>query len=465
MQARIKLFVLFLGIVYLSKKERGAEKSMEWDQLVSNTRVPTYVKDQKDSLEKVFYSDYRRVVKSDSFRRLQDKTQVFPLERNDFVRTRLTHSLEVAMHTRDLLVEVIKGLDQKNIQVNELNESFRLLETAALIHDIGNPPFGHFGEEAIRIWFSKNGKKLSCWSTLTAQQQADFIHFEGNAQTIRLLTKIHDDNGHSKRGMRLAASTMDSVIKYTASSTEIDKSDLLKKKVGYFFSEINEYEKIKQATGTEEKRHPLVYLLEAADDLAYTFSDIEDAYTYGFYSYKELVDFIQQDAQIDHLLKEKGADPARLQAFLRKAQTKVYKSASHVFVENYEDILNGTFNKEIIWEDCEEVKAFEALKRFARKNIFSAKEILDQEVLGFNIMSRLLDELVPVVLKYDKEEMNQYEKRLFNNIPESAKELFKRETKYCSEGEKYYYRLKMAVDFVCNMTDGYARKLHDRLFS
>ncbi|MBP2100075.1 dGTP triphosphohydrolase [Enterococcus rivorum] len=437
---------------------------MEWNQLVSNTRVPSFGT-SKETLENVFSSDYRRVVKSDSFRRLQDKTQVFPLERNDFVRTRLTHSLEVAMHARDLLSAVIKGLGRKGIKISELDESFRLLETAALIHDIGNPPFGHFGEEAIRIWFIQNGSALPCWSVLTPQQQADFIHFEGNAQTIRLLTKIHDDNGASRHGMKLAASTMDAVIKYTANSIELDKTNLLTKKVGYFYSETKEYKLIKEATGSIGKRHPLVYILEAADDLAYTFSDIEDAYNYGFYSYNELVAFVKKTAEIDHLIKETETEAAEIQHFLREAQKKVYQSASAIFVENYAEIMQGNFDKELIIENCEEVKLFEALKAFAIDNIFSAKEILDQEVLGFNIMSRLLDELVPVVLKYEKEEMNQYEKRLFNNIPESAEKLFSKETRFCSEDKKDYYRLKMAVDFVCNMTDGYAKKLHDRLFS
>lgn len=412
-----------------------------------------------------FNSDYRRVIKSDSFRRLQDKTQVFPLERNDFVRTRLTHSLEVAMHTRDLLIGVISKLNRKGIIIEELDESYRLLETAALIHDIGNPPFGHFGEEAIRIWFSKYGPDLACWSTFSEQQKQDFLKFEGNAQTIRLLTKLHNDNGSSETGMNLTASTLDSVIKYTAASDQVDKSDLLTKKVGYFYSEEKVFKNIKFVTGTTGCRHPIVFLLEAADDVAYTFSDIEDAYNYGLYSYRKLKSFIDKKTGTDRFLVNKTSEAAAIQDFLRETQKLVYQSASKTFVEHYEEIMAGTFHGELINEECDEVKCFHALKEFSYEHVFQTKTILDQEVLGFNIINRLLDEFVPVVLKHEKEPMNKYEERLFNNLPRSAEELYRRESENCSEADKDYYRLKMAVDFICNMTDGYAKKLHDTLFN
>jgi dGTPase len=449
---------------------------MNWDRLVGTFRISMKSdrawrndklthKNYLLDLNVAFNSDYRRVVKSDSFRRLQDKTQVFPLERNDFVRTRLTHSLEVAMHTRDLLIGVISKLVREGIKVDELNESYRLLETAALIHDIGNPPFGHFGEEAIRIWFSKNGHELSCWSEFTEQQKQDFLKFEGNAQTIRLLTKLHNDNGSSETGMNLTASTLDAVIKYTAASDKVDKSDLLTKKVGYFYSEEKVFTNIKFVTGTTNCRHPLVFLLEAADDVAYTFSDIEDAYNYGLYSYRKLKTFIDEKTGTDKFLKNVTSEAAAIQTFLRETQKKVYQSASQTFVNHYDEIMEGTFHEEIINEECDEVKCFNALKEFSNKNVFQTKTILDQEVLGFNIINRLLDEFIPVVLKYDKEPMNKYEERLFNNLPRSAEDLYKRESINCSEVDKEYYRLKMAVDFICNMTDGYAKKLHDTLFN
>lgn len=449
---------------------------MHWNRLVGTFRIslksdrvwPNDKLTHKKyllELSAAFNSDYRRVIKSDSFRRLQDKTQVFPLERNDFVRTRLTHSLEVAMHTRDLLLGVISKLNNKGIRVDELNESFRLLETAALIHDIGNPPFGHFGEEAIRIWFSKKGASLPCWSSFTTQQKEDFLRFEGNAQTIRLLTKLHNDNGSSETGMNLTASTLDAVIKYTAGADQVDKKNVLMKKVGYFYSEEKVFKNIKFVTGTTGNRHPLVFLLEAADDIAYTFSDIEDAYNYGLYSYRKLKSFIDEKTGTNKFLVNVSSQAAAIQEFLRETQKKVYQSASKTFVDHYEEIMSGNFHEEIINEECDEVKCFHALKEFSYEHIFQTKTILDQEVLGFNIINRLLDEFVPVVLKYDKEPMNKYEERLFNNLPRSAEELYKRETEGCSESDKEYYRLKMAVDFVCNMTDGYAKKLHDTLFN
>ena len=423
--------------------------------------------DLATELRKSLDSDYRRVIKSDAFRRLQDKTQVFPLERNDFVRTRLTHSLEVAMHSRDILRLVISQLNERNIEVMELSECYRLLETAALIHDIGNPPFGHFGEEAIRIWFEKNGPLYACWSDFSEQQQNDFLNFEGNAQTIRLLTKLHHDNGTSKAGMKLTATTLDTVIKYTASSDQLNKQQLLSKKVGYFYSEKQVFNAIKFATGTQNKRHPLVFLLEASDDIAYTFSDIEDAYNYGLYSYQDLKQFVDgQTGTKKFLMLEKDkTEEATLQEFLRKTQRAVCQSVAKNFANHYDLIMRGIYHNEIIIEDCDEVKCFQALKNFSRVYVFQTKTILDQEVLGFNIINRLLDEFVPVVLKYEKVSMNKYEERIFNNISESAKALYRREAKNATEAEKDYYRLKMAVDFVCNMTDGYAKKVYDTLFT
>jgi len=452
---------------------------MNWNNLVGTCRIYTdktnYYKNEwtklqkelKATLREAFNSDYRRVVKSDAFRRLQDKTQVFPLERNDFVRTRLTHSLEVAMHTRDLLEEVIFLLKKINIEVAELTESFRLLETAALIHDIGNPPFGHFGEEAIRIWFAKNGPLFACWDAFSEQQRNDFLKFEGNAQTIRLLTKLHNYNGASTKGMGLTASTLDTVIKYIVPSDQLNKQNLLTKKVGYFYSETTVFERIKYATGTKNSRHPLVFLLEAADDIAYTFSDIEDAYNYELYSYQELKEFIDEKTNTKKFLNldEKTSESAVLQEFLRKTQGKVYKSAATSFVQHYKELVAGEFTEEIINEACDEVRCFQALKHFSHQYVFQSKMILDQEVLGFNIINRLLDELVPVALKHQKIKMNKYEERIFNNIPESAKQLYERETQDSNEVDKDYYRLKLAVDFVCSMTDGYAKKVYDTLFS
>ena len=214
---------------------------MNWRQLVGTYRISDNGKqyqndwlnkqvDLATELRKSFDSDYRRVIKSDAFRRLQDKTQVFPLERNDFVRTRLTHSLEVAMHSRDILRLVISQLNERNIEVMELSECYRLLETAALIHDIGNPLLDILGKKPF-VFGLKNGPLYACWSDFSEQQQNDFLNFEGNAQTIRLLTKLHHDNGTSKAGMKLTATTLDTVIKYTASSDQLNKQQLLSKKL------------------------------------------------------------------------------------------------------------------------------------------------------------------------------------------------------------------------------------------
>ena len=169
-------------------------------------------------------------------------------------------------------------------------------------------------------------------------------------------------------------------------------------------------------------------------------------------------------AETDEDKKDK-TEEATLQEFLRKTQRAVCQSVAKNFANHYDLIMRGIYHNEIIIEDCDEVKCFQALKNFSRAYVFQTKTILDQEVLGFNIINRLLDEFVPVVLKYEKVSMNKYEERIFNNISESAKALYRREAKNATEAEKDYYRLKMAVDFVCNMTDGYAKKVYDTLFT
>ncbi|MDF9823838.1 dGTPase [Breznakia sp. PF5-3] len=437
---------------------------MEWKKLVSSTRVPAYNNDKSGNEIYAFESDYRRIIKSSSFRRLQDKTQVFPLDRNDFVRTRLTHSLEVAMISRDILNEVIRNLDKKDIDTEPLSKCHRLLECAALIHDIGNPPFGHFGEDAIRIWFENNIHKYPEMKDLNEQQQLDYLKFEGNAQTIRVLTKLHDYNGSSSVGMRLTASVLDSVIKYMAASNEVDKSELTYKKVGYFYSEQDVFKEIKEVTGSRQYRHPLVYLLEASDDISYTFSDLEDGFKFEMFSLADLKEYLQDCPEVDEILLSSKTDEEKMQEFIRLYQQKVFKYVSMYFVNHYDEIMKGTLKGDLFAADAAEIKVFNKLKKFCFEYIFEDKEIINQEIVGYNILNSLLDTFVPVVLKYGKE-MNAYEEKLLDFIPKSAFQRYDVETKGLEENEKTYYKIKIAVDYICGMTDGFARKVYKDIFN
>ena len=437
---------------------------MEWNKLVSSIRVPSWDKDVSGNVVFSFESDYRRIIKSSSFRRLQDKTQVFPLDRNDFVRTRLTHSLEVAMLSRDILNEVLREMQKRSMSIDGLKDCHRLLECAALIHDIGNPPFGHFGESAIRIWFENNMDNYNEMKYLNEQQRCDYLAFEGNAQTIRVLTKLHDYNGSSSVGMRLTASVLDSVIKYTAASNELDKkkSILTHKKVGYFYSEEEVFRLVKSVTGTKEKRHPMVYLLEASDDISYTFSDLEDGYKFGMFSIADLKAYLA-DCDIDEMFVDGKSEEEQMQKFVREKQQQTFKCVSQKFVEYYDEIMNGTFTSDLFGGDENILVLFSKLKEFCFKFIFEDSVIIKQEIIAYNILKSLLDTFVPLSLKYPKA-MNEYGKKLWGYIPKNALQRYEMETKGLKEEEKIYYKIKIAIDYICGMTDGFAKKIYEELF-
>ena len=278
---------------------------MEWTTLLAGQRARTTStrhaagRDTRSEFEK----DYHRIIGSASFRRLQDKTQVFPLDKSDFIRTRLTHSLEVSSIAKSLgqmiSQDIIRSKRDPQFDIQMQEDVCNILQCAGLIHDIGNPPFGHFGETAIREWFAMHLPKLMykgkpVTQYLNKQMLADFYNFEGNAQALRLLTKLHfliDENG-----MNLTYALLDTIVKYPVPSTQIDEDsgDVRTKKMGYFLAEQELYRKIATETGTVGTRHPLTYILEAADDIAYSTADIEDAFKKGCISYVELLYELEQ---------------------------------------------------------------------------------------------------------------------------------------------------------------------------
>ena len=280
---------------------------MNWERLLSTKRSRggsgrhKYVKNT--DLRSEFEKDYHRIIGSASFRRLQDKTQVFPLDKSDFIRTRLTHSLEVSSFAKSLGQNI-----GENILVYRKDSGFTprmkedissILQCAGLIHDIGNPPFGHFGEVAIREWFERNLSVLLYKGTpvdqvLSPQMREDFYHFEGNAQALRLVSKLHflvDE-----RGMNLTYALLNTIVKYPVASTQIDEKsgDIKDKKIGYYYADREIFEEIQQETGTNGCRHPLTFVLEAADDIAYKTADIEDAFIKGFISYHGLLEELSE---------------------------------------------------------------------------------------------------------------------------------------------------------------------------
>lgn len=469
---------------------------LQWKQITNDNRIPNQPKtnDYRNYRSEI-ESDYLRIISSASFRRLQDKTQVFPLDQSDFVRTRLTHSLEVSSIAKVIGKQVCRsirkaGLEEKNQLPNTLNV-VETLNCAGLLHDIGNPPFGHFGETAIRNWFLQNldvktwkGKKLS--SYLTKAQALDFMYYEGNAQALRIVTKLH--RHVSDHGMHLTACVLDSIIKYPTDSLtkqaedEKEKSQrtLLKKKIGYFQSEQDLFLAIKHSTGCENCRNPLTFILEAADDLAYTFADLEDGYNKGLYTMEDLLEVIQsakdepgeaylkkayESAYLNKEKKEKGFDPRKQAVFhwLSSKQLFCISKVAQAFIDHYDDIMNGCFQQELI-EVCEESKLIRSLKRFAFERIYNIAPILKLELMGNEVLTFLLDRFMDALIVYDSEEpMSEIQKKYIDLLSRNYLDAYHRATVNKSEDQKLYDRLLLGCDFIAGMTDSYAKRLYQEL--
>ena len=464
---------------------------MEWKKLLCDDRIRSFRRQSAADLRTEFEKDYHRIIGSASFRRLQDKTQVFPLDRSDFVRTRLTHSLEVSSLAKSLG----QNIGQK-IQMEIRDDSFLpehkaavcdILQCAGLLHDIGNPPFGHFGEAAIQDWFRKNLKELEfkgkpLTELLSDQMIRDFYHFEGNTQAFRVVTRLHflvDEHG-----MNLTKALLGTIIKYPVSSVEIDKEsgDIRTKKMGYFFADRENFWDVQEATGTNGRRHPLAFLLEAADDIAYRTADIEDAVKKGCISYETLFRELtgygakeQGDAYkrvlswLEHKYNkalEKGyADPGQyaVQNWITSAQGQMIAGVTDSFVRHYGEIMAGTYGRDLASASSMGL-LMEALGDIAYRYVFQTRPILQLEIGAQRIFEFLLERFVDAVLPYDTElPMTQVQEKLVALISENYRRIYKLCSRGKGEEEKLYLRLLLVTDYICGMTDSYARDMYQEL--
>lgn len=460
---------------------------MKWETLISPKRVGSYQKNgQKKStdLRSEFEKDYHRIIGSASFRRLQDKTQVFPLDKSDFIRTRLTHSMEVSSFAKSLGQNIgtyiLEHYPDDNFDFQMKSDICDILQCAGLIHDIGNPPFGHFGEEAIRDWFQKNLKKQEVCGQpveqlLTSQQMADFYHFEGNAQALRLVSKLHflvNENG-----MNLTYGLLNTIIKYPNSSMEIDaKSGNVKdKKMGYFFAEQELFRDIVSTTGAGRNRHPLTFILEAADDIAYRTADIEDAFKKGCISYDDLIKELKKtvdgypiqvlEQQYDRAKEWKIANPEQyaVQNWLVRMQGYLIFSATEGFTSHYKTIMQGRYPHDLFYHTPGE-KLIKALGTIAYDYAFTSMPILKLEIASNTIITYLLDKMVPAVLQYDEEEpMGMMEAKFVRLISENYRQIYHTYAKGKSHGEKVYLRLMLVTDYISGMTDSFAKDMYQHL--
>ena len=462
---------------------------MEWKTLLSEKRMrgANSISVKRSDFRSEFEKDYHRIIGSASFRRLQDKTQVFPLDQSDFIRTRLTHSLEVSSLAKSLGQNIGEAILENGKDVTFTRKTkediSHILECAGLIHDIGNPPFGHFGELAIRDWFARKLPELeykgqTLDEILSPQMKADFYHFEGNAQALRLVTRLH--YLVDEYGMNLTYALLNTIIKYPIASTEVhpDSGDIKEKKMGYFLADQQIFEEITKETRTGNSRHPLTYILEAADDLAYKTADIEDAFVKGFLSYhtlkEELLDLQKKcpDSSFDGVGKlkklyqrgqEKGVQNPEAYAiknWIIRAQGFLIECATRGFMEHYEEIMSGVFRKDLFNGTFGE-KLMECLGGIAYNSVFSSREIYRMEVKEAVILDFLMDRMIQAILYYDTDqEPNAIDIRVLSFISDNYKKAYSNQAKGKSEAEKLYLRLLLVTDYVCGMTDSYAKRLY-----
>lgn len=463
---------------------------MEWKTLLSSKRMRESSSKHKKTvdLRNEFEKDYHRIIGSASFRRLQDKTQVFPLDQSDFIRTRLTHSLEVSSFGKSLGQNI-----GENILKYKLDSEFtpqmkedicHILQCAGLIHDIGNPPFGHFGETAIREWFVRNLNKLEYKDQpvnqlLTEQMREDLYHFEGNAQALRLVTKLHylvDENG-----MNLTYALLNTIVKYPVPSTGINKNsgNIKDKKMGYYLAEQEMFEEISKETGAYTNRHPLTYILEAADDLAYKTADIEDAFVKGYISYHTLKEELKKlddhdcvfcaleklESLYDRGVKKGVRNPESyaVKNWIVNVQGFLISCATFGFTSHYEEIMSGEFRYDLFYDTFGE-KLMDLLGDMAYRYVFTSRDIYRMEVAESVILDFLMEKLVKAVLAYDNgEKLDSIDERIVSFISDNYRNAYQYQAEGKSEAEKLYLRLLLVTDYVCGMTDSYAKRLYQEM--
>lgn len=433
---------------------------MDWNQLISGKRFGLEEYHERKHERTYFQRDYDRLIFSSPFRRLQNKTQVFPLPGSIFVHNRLTHSLEVSCVGRSLGNNVAKGLMQRyptgNVNLPEIGS---IVSAACLAHDMGNPPFGHSGERAISAYFSEGtGMKWESYVREEGGRWDDFVHFEGNANAIRLLT--HQFVGRRKGGFALTYSTLASIVKYPYASMFAGK----KGKFGFFQSEEETYQCIAKELGIipdpEDPhrfvRYPLVYLVEAADDICYQIMDIEDACKLHILTPDEAIDLmlgffdgkrLAHIKEIMHMVNDTNEQLGYLRSCIVGL---LVDECTNVFLENEAGLLDGTYRIPLIQHIGETARrAYERCAETACRKIYTAKEVLDIELAGYHIFSHLIDCLVEAVMNPN----HAYSKLLLRRIPEQ----------YDTTAPTTYGKIQCVLDYISGMTDVYALDLYRKI--
>ncbi len=455
--------------------------AITWNNCFSSKRYG--IEPTTQDLRSDFERDWDRIIFSSPFRRLQNKTQVFPLPKEVFVHNRLTHSLEVASVGRSLggligkkiasLPAVKTDTHAQDFYTNHLKY---VIAAACLAHDMGNPAFGHSGEEAISSYFKKRDTQKP--EDLTFKQQfskaewKDLTTFEGNANALRILTM--QQNGRARGGFRLTYSTLGAIIKYPCEALAIAKDKgTHRKKYGYFkidepafldiVQELNMQKDPNDDQQTVYKRHPFVYIVEAADDICYNIIDFEDAHRLKLLSYQQVHDaFISiiahQSTNIEgvkHVAAEElENDPNEAIAYLRtKAIGVLLDQCTQVFWQNHDAILQGHYSRSLINSIAGLQDALKEIKHISIQKIYNTREVVELEIAGFRIMSGLVEDFATAVLTPQTQRSKEHQK-ILELLPSQF--LFREEA-------TPYQKVIHVLDFVSGMTDVYALKLYRKI--
>lgn len=437
---------------------------MNWQQLISNKRLGQEVRHpERHDDRSEFKRDYDRLIFSAPFRRMQNKTQVFPLPGSIFVHNRLTHSLEVASVGMSLGNDVARVLKQHHPELagTLFEEIGTIVSTACLAHDMGNPPFGHSGEKAIQAYFREGGGQ-ALQERISNEFWNDLTHFEGNANTFRLLT--HRFHGRREGGFVMTYSTLASIVKYPHSSLCAGK----KGKFGFFCFEEEYFRRIADELGMirlsadgeplRYARHPLVYLVEAADDICYEIMDIEDAHKLRILSFDETMklllgffDEAHRQKIMQRITDEGITDNNEKVVYMRACAIGLLESeCARTFVENEQAILDGEFVGSLIDHVSPLVRdAYKHCTNVSFKRIYNSKPVLDVELSGYKIMETLMETLTEAAVSPEKFHSEQLRKRFSNQ--------------YDINSNDFEIRIMAVIDFISGMTDIFALDIYQKI--
>lgn len=441
---------------------------MDWEQLLSLKRFGDLHKRpraQQDETRLGFEVDFDRIIFSEAFRSLQDKTQVIPLSGIDFVHTRLTHSLEVSVVGRTLGRRVGQGVLERHPNLKEFGYTFNdfgaIVAAASVMHDIGNPPFGHSGEKAIGEYFLR-GNGATYKHKLSKKEYQDLIDFEGNANGLKILT---EDRKGIPGGLRLSYATLGAFIKYPKESLpKCPSIHVEDKKYGCFQSEKVPFLEIVKELGLLKKspsreisfhRHPLAFLVEAADDICYTIIDFEDGINLGLieeeFALEYLIKLVKNSINTRkyHSLKLKKDRVSYLRALAINA---LINEAVNIFLFNEEAILQGNFTTSLL-DKCSYEAQIKDILCISISKIYKSQEVVEKEVAGYKIINDLLDVFVTALNNYQTGKATSYDKLILNLLPEE----FKVDT------HSLYERMMAVCSYVSRMSDSYAIKIHQKI--